>query len=188
MIAQASGTTGQVFVDSHLPPADSDYPIAPAGYAELIAPLAVDGVLPKWADWWTTALDRLVPNPTIRAALYADMPRVPLDFFRGTVRAASGWTRLSCGYVRLSEAFEASASEAEARGWPVVRFRASHLHLAVDPRAVAEAIIAVAPPGRDRRARRPTGSGRPAVDACVVAGLQVEAAESMRAAVTAIAA
>lgn len=146
-IAAASGrrAAGLVFVDAHLPRGAGEIPVSPDGYVELIAPLAVDGVLPRWADWWATALERLVPDPGTRAALRAEMPRLPLRYFSETVRIPPDWTDVPCAYVRLSEAFEAVAADAEDRGWPVVRFAGGHLHLAVDPAAVAAAILSVLP-------------------------------------------
>ena len=146
-IAATSGrpAAGYIFVDAHLPPGSGEIPVAPEGYVELIAPLAVDGVLPRWADWWATALERLVPDRAMRAALRADMPQLPLRYFSGTVRIPTGWTAVPAAYVRLSEAFEAVAADAEERGWPVVRFAGGHIHMAVDPAAVATAILSVLP-------------------------------------------
>ncbi len=150
-IAAAAGrrAAGFAFVDSHLPGDARELPVAREGFVELIAPLAVDGVLPKWADWWKTAMERLVPDPVTRETLRAEMPRLPLRYFENLVKVPSGWTEASCGYVRLSEAFEAVAADAEERGWPVVRFTAGHLHLAVDPVSVCSAILSLAPTGAD---------------------------------------
>ena len=146
-IAEATGrrAAGFVFVDSHLPGDGGVLSVAPEGYLELIAPLAVEGVLPRWADWWTTAMERLVPESGTREALRGDMPRLPLRYFEGAVSVPGGWTEAPCGYVRLSEAFEPVAADAEERGWPVIRMTAGHLHLAVDPVSVASAILSVAP-------------------------------------------
>lgn len=136
---------GFVFVDAHLPPAAGDVHLATDEYVELIAPLAVDGILPRWSEWWKTAMQRLVPDQALRTTLSADMPRLPLSYFRGVVTAPAGWADGPCGYVRLSEAFEQVAAEAERRAWPVVRRARGHLDLAVDPIGVAGAIRSVVP-------------------------------------------
>jgi hypothetical protein len=76
--ASAARVVGFIFVDAHVPRDTGEVPISDLEYQALIAPLAVGGVLPKWSDWWRTALERLVPDPVVRATLREDMPRLPL--------------------------------------------------------------------------------------------------------------
>jgi aminoglycoside 6'-N-acetyltransferase len=58
----------------------------------------------------------------------------------GDYRPASGWATTACGYVRLSEAYDAEADEATRRGWPVVRIAGTHVDLLTHPAEVARAI------------------------------------------------
>lgn len=131
------------FVDAHLPPRDSEVPLADAEFLSLLTSIASDGRLPPWSSWWgPNAMESLVPDPTMRREISEDMPCLRLDYFRQVVHAVEGWPT-KCGYVRLSELYESSATEAEELGWPVRRLSAGHLHGVVDPASVCECILQV---------------------------------------------
>lgn len=144
--ASRARVTAHVFVDAHLPPEDGAIPLADSDFVESLRRLAVGDRLPPWSSWWgPEAMTRLVPDPSVRAALVEDMPQLPLAYFHGSASVPSGWMSSGRrGYVRLSELYEASAVLAEDRGWPVQRFTGGHLDAAVHPRAVVDAILAVA--------------------------------------------
>jgi pimeloyl-ACP methyl ester carboxylesterase len=81
-----------VFVDSFLPPAGGSLPLAPPGFIDELRALATDGVLPRWSSWFgENALRELVPDERLRAALEAEMPRLPLSYFEASVPVSHGW-------------------------------------------------------------------------------------------------
>lgn len=135
---------GFVFVDAHLPPTQGAQPIADEDFREFLDVLASDGRLPPWSTWWgPETMTGLVPDQLLRNQVCAEMPSVPLAYFDEQVMGASTWSEYPCGYVRLSSLYEDQARRADERGWPIERFSAGHLHMVVDPRAVAEAILNV---------------------------------------------
>lgn len=135
---------GFVFVDAHLPPTQGAQPIADEDFRELLDVLASDGRLPPWSTWWgPETMAGLVPDELLRNQLCSEMPRVPLAYFDEQVMGASTWREQPCGYVRLSSLYEEQAQMASDMGWPIERFSAGHLHMVVDPTAVAGAILNV---------------------------------------------
>jgi hypothetical protein len=83
----------------------------------------------------------LVPDEGLRAALVSEMPSLPLAYFEQRIPSPSGWDRLACAYLRLSDAYREAATEARKRRWRVAEITgAQHLHIAVAPEAVADAL------------------------------------------------
>lgn len=135
--------TGLVYVDAGLPtPGRSWRDTVPAStYAELRA-LSREGQLPRWHRWFTpNPLETLVPDPALRAEMADEAPEVPIAFLKEE-RPEVAWTGAS-GYVQLSAAYEADATEAESQGWPVRRLDTHHLAPATDPAPVARAVLEV---------------------------------------------
>jgi hypothetical protein len=85
----------------------------------------------------------LVADDRVRAALEAEMPRLPLSYFEASVPLPDGWDRRPCAYLLLSAGFyRHSASEARGRGWPVAEIDGGrHLATATKPVAVADALL-----------------------------------------------
>jgi len=71
-----------------------------------------------------------------------EQPRLPLSYYEQAVPVPDGWDEHPCGYVIFGEAYESTAEEAAARGWPVRRLPGHHLHQIVDPAAVTDALLA----------------------------------------------
>jgi pimeloyl-ACP methyl ester carboxylesterase len=132
-----------IFVDSGVPAAIGETPLALPRFLEYLRALAVDGTLPPWSAWWgEEAMSDLVPDHALRAALAREMPSLPLAYFEQRVPSPAGWDRLPCSYVLLSEAYRDAAAEARARGWRVEEIaEAQHLHIAVAPDAVTDTLI-----------------------------------------------
>jgi hypothetical protein len=133
-----------VFVDSFLPPAGGVLPLAPAEYMEQLRGLATDGLLPPWSDWFgEDAMRELIPDERLRAELEAEMPRLPLSYFKASVPLPDGWDSRRCAYLLFAaEPYGRSAAEARARGWPVAEIQgAKHLAMAIEPIAVTEALL-----------------------------------------------
>ncbi len=138
VIAQAAPVAGCLIVDGRLP-----------GYAdrlhEFLRPMVdADGLLPPWTQWWDDAgMASLFPDETTRAAVCAEVPRLPIGYFEEQIPAPPGWDTRPCGYLRFSHAYAAEAEEAARRGWAVDHLPGLHLHQLVDPDAVAARIVAM---------------------------------------------
>jgi hypothetical protein len=107
--------------------------------------MAVDGVLPRWSEWWpdeTTA--GLFPDLVTRQLVAAEEPRLPVSFYEEKLSVAAGWAQRPCGYLRLSEGYEAEAAAAGELGWPIRRLSGEHLHMMVDAEGVAQALQSLA--------------------------------------------
>lgn len=132
-----------VFVDAPLPPASGTASPVPPDFRDFLADLAgPDGTLPPWSRWWgEDAMQTLVPDASLRAALEADMERLPLAYFDEVVPVPAGWDARRVAYVQLSAVCEPDANDARERGWPVERIDGTHLDLATRPDVVCDAIF-----------------------------------------------
>jgi pimeloyl-ACP methyl ester carboxylesterase len=133
-----------VFVDSFLPPPAGGLPLGPPAFMDQLRELAGDGVLPPWSTWFgENAMSDLVPDAGLRAAIEAEMPRLPLSYFEATVPMPGGWDRRPSAYLLLAaEPYADSAAQARALGWPVRELRGvGHLAIATDATAVTDALL-----------------------------------------------
>jgi hypothetical protein len=131
---------GVIFVDAILPhPGRGWLDTAPPGLKAQLAAGAQQGLLPAWDGWWPPgALERLVPDPELRAALIAELEPLPLAYFEEPAPVVE--FEGPCAYLQLSSAYEEDARRAVRMGWPVVRLPATHLAVATQPQAVATAL------------------------------------------------
>lgn len=132
-----------IFVDAVVPLATGEHRTS----ASLIAKLdEVDdgGVLPPWLTWWPDdVVSRLLPDAEDRAALSADMPRLPRAFYDEPVAVPDGWIARANGYLQLSPAYDEDRARAVAYGWPTARLDADHLSTFTAPADVAAGIEAM---------------------------------------------
>jgi hypothetical protein len=89
-------------------------------------------------------METLVPDLDRRAAVVAELPRVPLSYFDGPVPMPTGWSKVGCAYILLSEAYRSDAAEAAARDWPVVELLGGHLDIVMRPGDIADALVEMA--------------------------------------------
>jgi hypothetical protein len=139
LAAAAQRLVGLIFMDAVLPyPGRCWLQTAPPALAARLAKLTTEGVLAPWNQWFESdPTPRLLPDPQIRAAFVRDLPLVPFAFLEAIGPEQRQWERAPAAYLRLSEAYEAEAGEAERRGWPVRRARLHHLAMLSDPDKVA---------------------------------------------------
>ena len=129
-----------IFVDAGVPPRHGAHQ-TPARMKQLLDEQTVDGMLLRWLDWWpASAVEELLPNPTDRDVLVADMPRLPRSFYDEDVPVPEGWSDRWCGYLKLSAAYDAEFHEAGNRGWPRTAVDGTHLSIHTDPDLVLRAI------------------------------------------------
>ncbi|HEY8202958.1 MAG TPA: alpha/beta fold hydrolase [Actinomycetota bacterium] len=131
-----------LFVDATLPARAGPTRVIPARYLAPLRDLASAGRLPRWSQWWgDEAMASLVPDPALRAEIEQEMPSLPLAWFEEAVPVPPGWPASQCGYLQFSPPYEAEAAEARSRDWPVTKLPGGHLHMIVDPSAVANALL-----------------------------------------------
>ena len=132
---------GVVFVDAALPGAGH---VSPRAFLEgLVGP---DGLLPPWTSWWEPAdVAALFPDAEVRARVEAEQTRMPLAYWDHVPPAATGWDhRTPCAYVWFGAPYDTAAQQASADGWPTRHVPGNHLHMLVDPNAVASAVLDLA--------------------------------------------
>lgn len=131
-----------LFLDARLPPLEGAICLAEPTFKSFLLERTVEGVLPRWAEWWGPAMmERLVPDPALRQTIVEELPNLPLSYFDQEPQVSPAWTRRPATYMRLSSAYESEAQEAEHRGWPVERLNVGHLHAAVAPSEVADLLL-----------------------------------------------
>jgi hypothetical protein len=138
--------TAAVFVDAILPhPGLTWFGTAPDELGAQLRDLARDGRLPPWDRWFPPGVvEALLPDEELRARFLGELPSLPLAYFQERAPSVAGWpSAVPCGYLRLSEAYETTATEAERRGWPVVREAADHLAMLHRPDRVADLLAQV---------------------------------------------
>jgi hypothetical protein len=133
-----------VFVDAGVPPEAGEAELMPAEFLSELRAMAIDGMLPRWSDWFGPAvMNDLIPDGSKRAIVAGELPRLPVSFFEVPVPAPVGWSSGGCGYVQLSEPYAGEAAAAASRGWPVIQSPGAHLDMVTRPAEVADAILSV---------------------------------------------
>lgn len=126
-----------VFVDAAMPARSGDTPVEPPHMLHMVRGMAVDGVVPRWTDWWDAAdVATLFPDDITRQRVTAEQPCLPLAYFESSVPVPDGWADHPVAYLQLSPGYEAEAAEAADRAWRVESLPGDHLHQLVDPDAV----------------------------------------------------
>ena len=137
-VAVAVGARRVVWVDA-LIPVRSGATMPSEDIRSRVASLIRNGRIADWTTWWgPDAMDELVPEPRLRAAIRAEGHELPGDFYDVAVPVPRSWPEDGARYVQLSCAYDGDAARARARGWPVVGDgRGGHLDVATDPLRVA---------------------------------------------------
>jgi hypothetical protein len=141
-LAARRRAAGYVFADAGLPGAVDQVPMIPAEFCEMLAAKADStGLLPPWTRWWDEEdLSGLFPDARTRELVESEQRRLPLSYFRETVPVPSDWPSRPGAYLSFGDTYAAERATAVAWGWPVATLRGEHLHMLVDPVAVADAI------------------------------------------------
>jgi pimeloyl-ACP methyl ester carboxylesterase len=132
---------GVVFVDAALPGAGYKSP------RELLEALTgADGRLPLWTSWWDEPdVAELFPNADVRRRVEAEQSRMPAAYYDHLPPAADGWDDgVQCAYIWFAEPYDTGVEQAHAHNWPTRHLPGHHLHMLVDPDAVAAAVLDMA--------------------------------------------
>lgn len=152
LVTEQRQVVGLVLVDAVLP-TPGECPMAPEPLLARVAPLAdTEGLLPRWTDWWPEEdVAALFPPGPVRWEIEGGQPRVTLDYLRSTVDVPAGWPHSVPGaYLAFGDSYAEDQSRAEALGWPTARLDGHHLHMLMDPGAVASRISPWCGSGADR--------------------------------------
>ncbi|HVM39521.1 MAG TPA: hypothetical protein VM618_01940, partial [Acidimicrobiia bacterium] len=79
----------------------------------------------------------------MRERFARELAPLPRRLFDEPIPVPAEWPDAPCGYLRLSRAYDDAAGRAQRLGWGVTRIDAGHLHMLVDPVAVADALETV---------------------------------------------
>ena len=129
-----------LFVDAGLP--ENGQPRLGSGdFARQLRELYARGE--RFPNWGDELLRTVVPDPSVRRALLAELRPQPWAFWAEPIPVFAGWPDAPCAYLRFAPnpAYDAAAAEAGRRGWPCLELAGGHFHLLVDPAAVAEALL-----------------------------------------------
>ena len=128
---------GVVFVDAALPGAGYH---APREFLQAL--VGADGLLPPWTSWWEESdVAELFPSADVRSRVEAEQRRMPLDYYDYLPPAPDGWDHgIECAYIWFAEPYDTGAEQARVHDWPTTHIPGHHLHMLVDPDAVATAI------------------------------------------------
>ncbi|WP_333769996.1 alpha/beta hydrolase [Streptomyces sp. IBSBF 2435] len=136
---------GSVFVDAALPARTGPTPVASAELLQFLRPMAVNGILPRWTDWWDEAdVAPMFSDPIVRRTVVEEQPALPLSYYEQRIPVPDGWDDHPCSYLLFGPPYDDLAAEAGERGWRVAHLPGAHLHQIVDPAGTARQLIALA--------------------------------------------
>ncbi len=133
---------GYVFVDATVPRgAASLVELIPMGVGitmEQLQAQAKGGYLPPWGtDWPDELWQQLIPDVALRECFVQELCPTPLALYEEHPPVVPGWPDAPCSYVRLSALYTDPEAQARRAGWPTREVNGGHLHMLVDPAAVA---------------------------------------------------
>jgi hypothetical protein len=138
--------TASIFVDAALPATTGSTPAtSPENLTKFLRPMAVNGELPRWTDWWDEAeVASLFPDAETRKTVIDEQPTVPLSYYEQRIPVPDGWDDHPCAYLEFSPGYRGRAEQARERGWRVARLPGGHLNQLVDPAGTARVLIELA--------------------------------------------
>ncbi|MCX5498349.1 alpha/beta hydrolase [Streptomyces sp. NBC_00053] len=138
---------GSIFVDAALPARIGPTPVASPEFQEFLRPMAVNGRLPRWTDWWDEAdVAPMFSDPTVRQTVVEEQPSLPLSYYEQRIPVPEGWDDHPCSYLLFGPPYEDCSAEAHERGWRVAHLPGAHLHQIVDPAGTARHLVELAGP------------------------------------------
>jgi hypothetical protein len=145
-IAERCSVQGIVFVDAGIPVESGEQPIAPERLVAQLRSLAsADGYLPAWNEWFDAAdVDELFGDPLTQKRLTTGLPPVLLSYLESSLTIRPGWMDgIAPAYLAFGTTYATELGRARKRGWPTHVIEGKHLHMVIDPEAVAAELIAL---------------------------------------------
>src|SRR5262249_14351385 len=94
-----------------------------------------------WNEWFPPdAIPSHLPDEDLRRRFLAELPRLPIAYFAEVAPEVNDWEAMPCAYLRLSEAYDATAREAASCGWLTRHEDSDHLAMVTRPDAIATAL------------------------------------------------
>jgi pimeloyl-ACP methyl ester carboxylesterase len=148
--AVAAREVTAVFADAALPRRPAGSTVVEDEFLPFLRERANGGIVLPWPQWWPGEdLAPLFPDEATRQAVTSEAAALPLRFFEETLPAMpDGWPLCRAAYLVFSEPYRREADEAARAGWPVRELPGGHLHMLVNPGAVAAAITSLAAEAR----------------------------------------
>lgn len=144
VVADAVGAdvTGAVLVDASLPhPGSSQLDALPVPVREHLSGLVRAEQLPPWNEWFAPeVIAALLPDDRQRERFVSELPTLPFGYFEESAPIAPNWPPARSAYLRLSEAYDGPADQAERSGWWVHRTDADHLAMLTRPELIADLV------------------------------------------------
>ncbi|MEU4539534.1 alpha/beta hydrolase [Streptosporangium sp. NPDC023825] len=137
--------TSSIFVDAALPARIGPTPVTSPELLEFLRPMAVNGRLPRWTDWWNEAdVAPMFSDPMVRQTVIEEQPTLPLSYYEQHIPVPDGWDDHPCSYLLFGPPYDDIAAEARERGWRVAHLPGAHLHQIIDPAGTARHLIELA--------------------------------------------
>lgn len=141
----AHRVTGSIFVDARLPARSGSTPVGSTELLDFLRPKAVNGMLPRWTDWWDEAdVAPLFPDAMTRRTVTDEQPNLPLAYYEQDVPVPDGWDDHPCSYLLFGPPYDEFAAEARKRGWRAQHLPGGHLHQIVDPESTTRHLLELA--------------------------------------------
>ena len=136
-------TVGTIFVDAILPhPGHSWFDSASETLCQQLRELTSGGRLPPWHRWFPpNTAEALLPTAESRRQFFTGLPEAPLSYFEERAPRGEDVEPSGSAYLRLTDAYEEAAREAEHRGWLVAHHPAHHLAILTSPETIAASLV-----------------------------------------------
>ena len=95
----------------------------------------------RFPNWSNEDLEEQIPDARFRRMVIEEFRPLPLAYFEETIPVFDGWPDAACAYLKFSSAYDVPAEREREAGWAYLGMKEGHLHMLVDPPAVAEALI-----------------------------------------------
>jgi pimeloyl-ACP methyl ester carboxylesterase len=143
-IAARRAVRGMVFVDAGIPADSGAQQLAPKRMLGHLRALAdSDGLLPAWDRWFDAAdIAELFPDGRTQQRVTAGLPRVSLRYLESHLEIEPGWLdATAAAYLAFGDTYQAELDRAQLLGWPTAVLEGRHLHMVIDPEAVAAELL-----------------------------------------------
>jgi hypothetical protein len=103
-----------IFVDAALPARTGPTAVASPELLEFLLPMAVNGRLPRWTDWWDEAdVAPMFADPMVRQTIIAEQPTLPLSYYEQHIPVPDGCSNATELRERLAKNTNAAARSGE---------------------------------------------------------------------------
>ena len=132
--------TCYIFVDSDIPRdcASRLDLFEPAESAEVFRRSAEDGMIQPWNY---TQLQGLIQDADTRRSFSRQLRLIPLAVYEEPLPVPTGWPDVTCGYIRLSDAYPESVETANRPGWRFADVGGGHFGMLNDRALMAETLL-----------------------------------------------